>query len=297
MAELEALNNSEALKTDSPESVAKLMASGMPDVAPYVAKPQSIGTLPPKKPETPLKTSPAATKGKTDRYGREFNPKYHRVDDSGNPVITRNGNLQLLEKRGRKSKNAHKTAGVNRLDAHHIGGEETAKAQRIESEQQAKQAEMAQQAAKMASERRFTAEMMVNTFIGIGKAAFDPDEWEPMSIGDYSERDGLVETTDKWLETQGVADLPAGWALVFAFGSYAALRIPQEKTSAKIKGLISLAKGARNQPKKMAIPTRQQYEQAQKANQAEAGQGDTTDEGNFIKASSVGLNVTGIDQV
>ncbi|MDH4379166.1 MAG: hypothetical protein QE263_04600 [Vampirovibrionales bacterium] len=258
------------------DTVAEHFSENMPKVEPYVmalANPTEAENPPtvtqPDETTPPLADSKKPVIGPInqydykDRYKRPFSPAIHETNPDGSPNLTRNGNLRLK---------AIKTPGAERLQAHAIGAKPP-EVQIAEKEQAVAKLEAEKKAIAAAESLQQTkncAFMAVMSFTGVAQGIFG-DEWKPGE----SEMDMLTQSTTDYFHAQGITDITPGWALVLGIGAYALPRLTMPKTKAKIEGAIKAVMGpptpkptklhlvpdAQNQP----IPTREQFEAAQKA--------------------------------
>jgi len=134
-----------------------------------------------------------------------FDPSIHEVDGNGNPRLTKDGKFRRKRGRANVNKSTNESGiGVSSggIDSKPVGMDFTA-----------------------------TGKMFAGIMFGGFQAVFDSEEWEPNN----SERSQIENATVKYCESQNIADIPPGIALVLCVGMYALPRLAMPNTREKLK--------------------------------------------------------------
>lgn len=192
----------------TPETLGVLFAAKKPETQSYISS---------QKEQEPPKAAPPVNEKWAhlqDRYRRKFNPELHETTASGEPVVTRNGNLKCRP-------------GRPRLQAVQLKSP-----QEVVDEQQAAIAVQNEAQIKMCSS------ILVSCFLTIGVSTFG-DEWKPRPKAEagYNEAEMLQEATEEYFRASGTINLPPWAGLMCAYGMYAIPRLQQPKTLSKLEKL------------------------------------------------------------
>lgn len=141
---------------------------------------------------------------KTDREGRSFNSEIHEADEMGNPVIGKDGYLNL--KRGRKK------GGSSPLDNPETRGTFLA------------------------------AQTSALLFVNIGVGIFGND-WSPEKTDKYDEQEHLINSFFEYYKYKGITDIPPDIAFYAAIGGYAFKRMSKEEPRKRMGVILSALKG------------------------------------------------------
>lgn len=150
-----------------------------------------------------------------------FNPEIHETGADGKPVLTPTGRFKKKKGMGRAALTVPQTDNA-----------------------EAKRREM------IAAQRNMAAQVIVNTFISTGVMVFG-DEWQPETQKavmegkeiSISEKDILVTTTEQYLESKNVVDIPPGVCLAIVFSSYCLKRAGKPETKRRLMALFGGLKG------------------------------------------------------
>lgn len=184
---------------------------------------------PDRKPEADHSGKPI--KGKTDKFGRAFDDKIHVSNPNGTPRINRKdgyisikpGTWERVGGKGQPKSKIGDIPGRSSVSHDQGGGADRGGPPLMSPEQ----------AGMIAANMTFTFGM-----------AIGGDEWKPIkdeSLG-VDEAAFMTLAYTEYFKSIGVKDIPPGWLLVLALGSYALPRLTMPKTQNRFGKLVSWIK-------------------------------------------------------
>jgi len=169
------------------------VVNSMPQVSPDLLGSQGV---------TPKRVDKVVS-GATDRKGKTFDPEYHKTDETGNPVLTKDGYCKIdFKKRYKKTVEQPKINIPEDLNE--------------------------------SANRRITAEASAGLYIQFGVGVFG-DEWYPEKSKVFNEQEHLVLCFDNYYRVKGVKDIPPGVALAIGLSGYALKRFTKPNTKTKLQ--------------------------------------------------------------
>ncbi|HKI68325.1 MAG TPA: hypothetical protein VKA67_01965 [Verrucomicrobiae bacterium] len=156
---------------------------------------------------TAAPAAPASKASPVDRDGARFHPDLHEADESGKPIVNKDGTLK--KRRGRHG--AKKDAARSQLN----------RPSQIE---------------QMGADAAEAGRHMANAIFMFGRVV-GGEEWEPMVVPEYGidEQKQMGDAWSQYFSAKGVNDIPPGIAVTIVTGSYIAARLNKPITKTRLQ--------------------------------------------------------------
>lgn len=184
----------------------------------------------------PEPTKGKLEKGKTDKYGYEFDIKFHKADKEGHPIFNKNRYLAMKPGNWSRKRIEKPKSQIKRIKKEkpisHVGTKSDSETQ-PDPLPEAKKGISSGQAGKIAADHTVLIGMMIGG-----------DEWTPLSIPDkgIDEHGMLTEAYADYFKANGISDIPPGAALLLALAGYIVPRLAMPKTQKKTKNIFTWLK-------------------------------------------------------